>query len=80
MLPSTELCTPIERLVMPIAILGITTFYPPPLVNDPNSKVAITNGQYILIPLSENTHGHGTHTWAILWKDRLQELLAKSAK
>ncbi len=34
---------------MPMAYLGISMQYPPRLVNDPRSKVAIANGQYILI-------------------------------
>jgi hypothetical protein len=29
----------------------------------------------VLIPTSEKTHGHGTHTWAIFWKQYLKELL-----
>src|SRR5882724_9688077 len=53
---------------------------PPELGITERESKRLKNGQFILIPLSENTHGHGSHTWAILWKDRLQELLAKSAK
>lgn len=48
-LPCSELVTPAERLIMPIAFQGIMTLYPTYLVNDPESKVAIANGQYILI-------------------------------
>jgi len=36
------------------------------------------NAHFLLIPSSEQTHGHGTHTWAALWKDRLQQLLDTS--
>jgi homoserine O-acetyltransferase len=53
---------------------------PPELGIAERESKRLKNGQYILIPLSEQTHGHGSHTWAVLWKDRLQELLAKSAK
>jgi homoserine O-acetyltransferase len=38
----------------------------------------VQNSKFILIPASENTHGHGTHTWAELWKQYLAELLEKS--
>ena len=48
-LPHSELGTPAERVIMPIAFIGITNLYPPYRVNDPASKVAIANGQYILI-------------------------------
>jgi len=36
-------------VMMPMAYLGISMQYPSRLVNDPNSQVAIANGQYILI-------------------------------
>jgi homoserine O-acetyltransferase len=39
----------------------------------------LKNGRFVLIPASEQTHGHGTHTWAPLWKQYLQELLEKTA-
>src|SRR5439155_21366272 len=34
---------------MPIAFMGITVLHPASRVNDPGSKVAIANGQYILV-------------------------------
>src|SRR5262249_6638179 len=49
LLPATELGTPIERVVMPVAYEGISLLYPARKVNDPNSKIAIANGQFILI-------------------------------
>jgi chlorobactene glucosyltransferase len=44
-----ELHTFWERVLMPMAYLGISMLYPPRLVNDPKSHVAVANGQYILI-------------------------------
>lgn len=38
-----------NKVMMPMAYLGISLQYPLKLVNDPNSAVAIANGQYILI-------------------------------
>ncbi len=38
-----------NKVMMPMAYLGISMQYPPRLVNDPLSKVAVANGQYILI-------------------------------
>ena len=35
----------------------------------------VARGRYVLIPTSERTHGHSSHTWAALWKDSLRELL-----
>jgi len=34
--------------------------------------------RYVLIPASAQTRGHGTHTWAALWKDELAALLKRS--
>jgi homoserine O-acetyltransferase len=33
-----------------------------------------------LIPISDQTHGHGTHTWAMVWQSYLKQLLDKSAR
>lgn len=35
--------------------------------------------RYVLIPASAETRGHGSHTWAALWKDELAALLRRSA-
>jgi len=35
----------------------------------------IRHGKYFLLPATKDTRGHGTHTWANLWKDHLQRLL-----
>jgi len=44
-----ELHTFWERVLMPMAYLGISMLYPPRQVNNPKSSVAVANGQYILI-------------------------------
>jgi homoserine O-acetyltransferase len=38
----------------------------------------IRGGRFVLIPAGPNTHGHGTHTWAVFWKNDLAELLRRS--
>jgi homoserine O-acetyltransferase len=54
-------------------------------INPPELGIAereikkVQNAKFVLIPASENTHGHGTHTWAELWKQYLAEVLEKSA-
>ena len=51
-------------------------FINPPELGIADKKVGeIKNARFVLIPISEQTHGHGTHTWAALWKDYLAELL-----
>jgi homoserine O-acetyltransferase len=39
----------------------------------------LPDGRAIVLPLSDKTHGHGSHTLAILWKDELAKLLERSA-
>jgi homoserine O-acetyltransferase len=54
-------------------------------INPPDLGIAeqqvkrLKNGKFILIPASEKTHGHGTHTFAAIWKDHMAELLQQSA-
>jgi chlorobactene glucosyltransferase len=38
-----------NKVMMPMAFMGISMLYPPRLVNDPRSPVAVANGQFILI-------------------------------
>ena len=35
----------------------------------------VPHGRAIVIPFSAQTHGHGSHTYAVLWKSYLEELL-----
>jgi homoserine O-acetyltransferase len=37
----------------------------------------VAHGKFVLLPASMKTHGHGTHTWAAVWKDELVALLAR---
>ena len=51
------------------------------LVNPPELQILereikrVRHGRAILMPFSERTHGHGSHTYAVLWKRNLEELL-----
>jgi homoserine O-acetyltransferase len=53
-------------------------------INPPELGIAereiqkVKNGKFVLIPASDQTHGHGTHTWAALWQQYLKELLEES--
>ena len=40
----------------------------------------VPQGQAVVLPLGPATRGHGSHTVAMLWQDRLAELLARTAK
>jgi homoserine O-acetyltransferase len=38
----------------------------------------IPHGKFVLLPITDDTRGHGTHTIAKIWKDYLVELLKES--
>ncbi|HZV33423.1 MAG TPA: alpha/beta fold hydrolase [Verrucomicrobiae bacterium] len=38
----------------------------------------VPHGEFVIIPLSDKTRGHGTHTLAAVWKEHLTELLKRS--
>jgi homoserine O-acetyltransferase len=40
----------------------------------------VKNGRYVLIPISDETRGHGTHSLPKLWKQYLLELLATPSR
>ncbi len=54
------------------------------LINPPELGIlereikSVRGGKAIVIPLSERTRGHGTHTVAAVWKEQLAELLSQS--
>jgi len=39
----------------------------------------VKRGRYVLIPVSDATRGHSTHTWAAVWEQPLREFLATNA-
>jgi homoserine O-acetyltransferase len=53
---------------------------PPELGIAERESKRLKNGTFVLLPISDKTHGHGTHTWAAAWKEYLQQLLEKSAR
>jgi len=40
----------------------------------------VKNGRFILLPITDETRGHGTHTIASIWQKYLGELLAETEK
>ena len=55
-------------------------------INPPELGIAereikkVKNGRFVLLPISNQTRGHGTHTWAAVWQQYLAELLKSSAR
>jgi homoserine O-acetyltransferase len=54
------------------------------LINPPEQGILereikrVKHGRAIVIPMSERTRGHGTHTLAAVWKDQLAKFLKKT--
>jgi homoserine O-acetyltransferase len=40
----------------------------------------VKNGRFVLLPITDETRGHGTHTIASIWQKYLAELLAESER
>ena len=53
-------------------------------INPPELGIAereakrLRRGTFVMLPATEETRGHGSHTWAALWKDHLAALLKES--
>jgi homoserine O-acetyltransferase len=75
--PSPQL----EKIAAPVMhINSADDFVNPPELGIAEREIKkVKNGRFVLLPISDATRGHGTHTWAALWKQYLQELLEKTA-
>jgi homoserine O-acetyltransferase len=53
-------------------------------INPPELGIAereikrVKNGRFALLPASDQTHGHGTHSYAAVWRQHLVQLLDES--
>ncbi len=67
----------LEKITAPVLWINSADDY----INPPELGIAermvkrISNARFILIPISDATRGHGTHTVAAVWKDYLIEFL-----
>jgi homoserine O-acetyltransferase len=75
--PSPQL----EKITAPVIWINSADDFinPPELGIAERESQRLKNGTFVLIPISDQTRGHGTHTWAIVWQAYLKELLDKSA-
>jgi homoserine O-acetyltransferase/O-succinyltransferase len=51
---------------------------PPELKIIDRDIVRVKNGKYVLLPITDETRGHGTHSWPAIWGNHLAELLQRS--
>ena len=74
--PSPQL----ERITAPVMFVNSADDF----INPPELPIAereikrVKKGRFVLLPVSEQSHGHVSHTWAVLWQQYLKELLDSS--
>ncbi|MBS0393092.1 MAG: alpha/beta fold hydrolase [Proteobacteria bacterium] len=56
-------------------------FINPPELGIAEAQVKrLAHGRFVLLPVSERTRGHGSHTWAALWKSELTAFLHETER
>ena len=74
--PSSKL----DSITVPVMFINSADDF----INPPELRIAereikkVKKGKFVLLPASEQTHGHGTHTWAAVWRQYLKQLLDES--
>ena len=71
----------LEEITAPVMWINSADDFinPPELGIAEKQGARLKNSKFVLLPISEETRGHGTHTWAIAWKQYLIQLLAQTA-
>jgi homoserine O-acetyltransferase/O-succinyltransferase len=72
----------VETIAAPVLWINSADDFinPPELGIAERESKRLKKGTFVLLPISENTHGHGTHTWAVAWREYLEQILQKSAR
>ena len=64
-----------------LAINSADDFVNPPEMGIMEREIArVKHGRFVLVPVSDETRGHGTHSIPVVWQRHLAELLAASKK
>jgi homoserine O-acetyltransferase len=71
----------LDRITVPVMwINSADDFVNPPELGIAQKMVKdMPHAQFVLIPISDQTRGHGTHTMAAVWQNYLVQLLTESA-
>jgi len=74
--PSAQL----EKISVPVMFVNTADdFINPPELGIAEREIKrVKKGKFVLIPISDQTQGHGTHTKAAVWQQYLKELLEES--
>ncbi len=76
--PSPQL----EKITSPVTYINSADDFinPPELGMAEREIKRVKNARFVLLPINDETRGHGTHTKAVIWKQYLAELLQTTAK
>jgi homoserine O-acetyltransferase/O-succinyltransferase len=70
----------LEKIIAPLTAVNSAD----DMINPPELKIIdrdiqrVRNGKYVLLPITDQTRGHGTHSWPAIWENHLEELLKRS--
>jgi homoserine O-acetyltransferase/O-succinyltransferase len=72
----------LDRITIPVMwVNSADDFINPPELGIAEREIRrVKNGHFVLLPASDQTYGHGTHTHAVVWQQYLEELLDTSRK
>ena len=71
----------LDRITVPVLYMNSADDF----INPPELGIAETmakrmpKAQFVLLPITDATRGHGTHTQAAIWQDELRALMERSA-
>jgi homoserine O-acetyltransferase len=70
----------LEKIIAPLTAVNSADDQ----INPPELKIIdkdiqrVKKGKYVLLPITDQTRGHGTHSWPAIWGEYLAELLQRS--
>jgi homoserine O-acetyltransferase/O-succinyltransferase len=70
----------LEKIICPLTAVNSADdqINPPELKIIDKDILKVKNGTYVLLPITDETRGHGTHSWPAIWGNHLAELLQRS--
>jgi len=72
----------LEKITAPVMYINSADdFINPPELGMASTEIKrVKNSKFVLLPVTDETRGHGTHTLPAIWKQYLAELLEKSSR
>lgn len=72
----------LQNIIAPLTAINSAddAINPPELKAIERDILRVKNGKYVLVPASDSTRGHGTHSWPVFWQEHLATLLERSER